>query len=372
MIQNWGSFGNYTDLYYGGFGNVTYEVSQSQAGVFPIVVGGAILGPLTIARVTMSGTSGGKIIQVNSGAQAGGILILDGVGWDFVPNTSSLVLNAVVPIVERASTENVSADFCSTLQTAAWVWSTTCGIFNGAYQDGNNTHFFTFGPSAVPGGGNLSPAVDLRLRGNDNAQGNNYTDDWHIQPVLDQNIGEAGGDGSTLVLQHTKRADITFSPRVFIGLGQPTSGMTTAQIPYYADWTPNGSAQGTTGSTSYSYVVVSMGGCGGAASLTKTISNGNASLSSNNYNAITWQTMPGAVSYNVYRTAGGATQGLIAQVPATPVAPGASAQHGVGDTGLAGDGTTPQKVINIDCAYATVHKSARKAVVVLALSGPTP
>ena len=34
-------------------------------------------------------------------------------------------------------------------------------------------------------------------------------------------------------------------------------------------------------------------------------------------------------------------------------------------------GKVAKKGINIDCAYATVHKGAKKAVVVLALSGPT-
>ncbi len=34
-------------------------------------------------------------------------------------------------------------------------------------------------------------------------------------------------------------------------------------------------------------------------------------------------------------------------------------------------GKLAKKGINIDCAYATVHKSAKKAVVVLGTSGPT-
>ncbi len=34
-------------------------------------------------------------------------------------------------------------------------------------------------------------------------------------------------------------------------------------------------------------------------------------------------------------------------------------------------GKLAKKGINIDCAYATVHKNTKKAVVVLALSGPT-
>ena len=34
-------------------------------------------------------------------------------------------------------------------------------------------------------------------------------------------------------------------------------------------------------------------------------------------------------------------------------------------------GKLAKKGVNIDCAYATVHKSTKKAVVMLALSGPT-
>lgn len=60
-------------------------------------------------------------------------------------------------------------------------------------------------------------------------------------------------------------------------------------------------AQGTTGSTSYSYRVDALNATGRTAAASRvSISNGNATLSSSNYNAVTWDAMAGATAYNVY------------------------------------------------------------------------
>ena len=63
------------------------------------------------------------------------------------------------------------------------------------------------------------------------------------------------------------------------------------------------------GSTTVSYRVTAVNGAGETiGSQTFTITNSNATLD----NRIDWATVPGATSYNVYRTAGGSTQGKIA------------------------------------------------------------
>lgn len=72
---------------------------------------------------------------------------------------------------------------------------------------------------------------------------------------------------------------------------------------------------GTPGVTTYTYEVTALDGTGETLpSSTTSNTTGNATLNTTNYNAVTWGLVPGALSYNVYRTAGGAAQGLIGNV----------------------------------------------------------
>lgn len=81
---------------------------------------------------------------------------------------------------------------------------------------------------------------------------------------------------------------------------------------------PGVSPVGTTGSTSYSYCVtgVTSAGVESAPSGTNTITTGNAMLSAVNYNQINigGNSTPGMDHFNVYRVAGGSTQGLIGAI----------------------------------------------------------
>ena len=90
---------------------------------------------------------------------------------------------------------------------------------------------------------------------------------------------------------------------------------------------------GTAGVTTYSYTITAVSATGGesTASTAGTTATGNATLSSTNYNAITWTPVAGAVSYKVYRTVGGATQGLLATTGSTYYF----------DQGAAGSGSAP-------------------------------
>lgn len=103
------------------------------------------------------------------------------------------------------------------------------------------------------------------------------------------------------------------------GYGAPTSGAV--------------SNQGSAGSTSYSYKIVAVAGTKVTAPTSAiTTGTGNATLDGSNFNRLTWAAPTGAVgvtAYRIYRTAGGATQGLIATV--------ASDVLTLDDTGLAGD-----------------------------------
>jgi hypothetical protein len=106
---------------------------------------------------------------------------------------------------------------------------------------------------------------------------------------------------------------------------------------------PNITAVGTTGSTTYTYVVVALDVNGNTVTgVTQTITNGNATLSGTNYNLVQLSSpYPlGAVSYNVYRTVGGATQGKIGNITPNSANSSYGSSISINDTGLVADGTT--------------------------------
>ena len=85
---------------------------------------------------------------------------------------------------------------------------------------------------------------------------------------------------------------------------------------------------GTTGATTYKYQVTAVTESGETIPCREvTSTSGNAALSETNYNALSWTEVDDAVSYNVYRTYGGTTTGLI----------GTTTDTTLDDTGLAGD-----------------------------------
>ncbi len=86
-------------------------------------------------------------------------------------------------------------------------------------------------------------------------------------------------------------------------------------------------AKGAPGKADYSYVVVARTAQGLTVSATASISDGNRTLNTANYNDVAWSAVPDAV-YDVYRIAGGDTQGRIA----------ITATRSIHDTGLPADG----------------------------------
>jgi len=74
-------------------------------------------------------------------------------------------------------------------------------------------------------------------------------------------------------------------------------------------------ATGTTGATSYGYKITALkGGKETEATAEVTIANGNATLSTTNYNAVSWDAVEDADGYCIYRTTGGAAQGYVGRV----------------------------------------------------------
>ncbi len=95
---------------------------------------------------------------------------------------------------------------------------------------------------------------------------------------------------------------------------------------------PTITPQGTPGATAYSYVIVALAQNGvSAASAAGSTATGNATLSPTDSNRIVWVAIAGATAYRIYRTVGGATQGLIATAGNTTT---------LDDTGLVGDAST--------------------------------
>lgn len=140
-----------------------------------------------------------------------------------------------------------------------------------------------------------------------------------------QTSGNIGVSGSATIVGSTSLAGGILGGVVISGLSTPSAPTVTT----------NCSSSCT---TSYTYAVSAIGANGGTtpASTTTTISVSSATLTSSVFNTITWNPVPGAVGYRVYRTAVGSggspsTTGLIAT----------TSQNVVFDTGLSGNGVTP-------------------------------
>jgi len=156
---------------------------------------------------------------------------------------------------------------------------------------------------------------------------------------------------ATLTFNNQQGSGMTLYSHGHMVVGEGNNGVTNAGYmgQFKGDFYSNGytSAQltaptissvtnvGTTGSTTYTYVVVArLLNKGYVVSAPVSTTTGNATLSVSNYNVVAWAQSVGAYEYDVYRTVGGATQGKI--TTKTQAATGS-----YGDQGAAGDGTTP-------------------------------
>jgi hypothetical protein len=103
---------------------------------------------------------------------------------------------------------------------------------------------------------------------------------------------------------------------------------------------PSVSQVGAPGATAYSYEVVAVDERGNrsAASPAGSTSTGNATLGGGNGNRLTWTEVPGAVGYDIYRTASGGSPASIGKIATQVVAPPFD------DMGAAGDLTSPPTV----------------------------
>lgn len=138
------------------------------------------------------------------------------------------------------------------------------------------------------------------------------------------------------------------------GFGAPTGGVV--------------SNAGTPGATTYSYKVVAVSGTKvGAATAALTTLTGATALTGTDYNTVTWAAPTAGVNitgYRVYRTVGGATQGLIATV--------ASDVLTLDDTGLAGDSASVPTVNTTVMATASMVLQSTGPVNILNVAAKYP
>jgi hypothetical protein len=128
---------------------------------------------------------------------------------------------------------------------------------------------------------------------------------------------------------------------------------------------PTVSAQGTTGSTTWGYKVTAFSDTGETLASGETqITDGNAALSTTNFNEVSWSAVDGATSYGVYRTTAGGTPsstGFVAQVAGLTYA----------DIGNAASGSEPSEDLSGALVVGTGTVSSSKAATIKELTSDT-
>jgi hypothetical protein len=100
---------------------------------------------------------------------------------------------------------------------------------------------------------------------------------------------------------------------------------------------PTASAQGTSGSTTWGYKVTAFSDTGESLASNETqITDGNATLSSSNFNRVSWAAVAGAVKYAVYRSTAGGTPATTGKLLETTLLQ-------LDDNGRAASGTEPSE-----------------------------
>lgn len=126
--------------------------------------------------------------------------------------------------------------------------------------------------------------------------------------------------------------------------------------------TPTITHQGTAGAATWTYVVVpkDINGFASPASSAGSTTTGNGTLNGSNFNVVTFGTINGAYSYDVYRTAVGTsptTTGLIGNVLATSVLAAAGNNYSLNDTGLAGNSAAAPTINQTGSNQAAIYST---------------
>lgn len=117
---------------------------------------------------------------------------------------------------------------------------------------------------------------------------------------------------------------------------------------------PTVSVQGTTGSTTWGYKVSAFSDTGETLASSETqVTDGNATLSSANFNRVSWAPVVGAVNYGVYRSTAGGTPSSTGKIAETPLTQ-------LDDTGRTASGSEPSEDLSGGLVVGTGTVSSSK------------
>jgi hypothetical protein len=261
----------------------------------------------------------------------------------------------------------------TTDDTAAWqAWVNALGTNGAGYVPAG--HYSVTSMPTIPGTCRVefAPGAILFLNGVPQHRLSYYHPQGEPINVLRETFASGSSQSTTGSITSGSNA-LTVASAIDFQNGQGISIANAGPLPTIsAPSAPTVTATGTTGSTSWAYAVAALDGKGGetAASPVTTITNGNATLSSTNYNAISWTAVTGAAGYAVYRTTAGGTPnttGLIAIVSGTSF----------DDTGVATitppvgvSSTAPSSALG-ELLVTTIHGGAGTTTLTLAAAAST-
>lgn len=339
-----GRYVNYMNI----TGGEIYDDQASPTQKYPISVGGGTLNNTRIKNVRLSAPaslSGTSIILHDGGAIGTTTIIQDNMDYsgsnpsqklssNFVDLTSNQTITGIKSI---APSSNGYALNVYQNDATTQVWRVNTGNTNGD----NSTAFI------MVGSGGQTPVVQF---GDSMKINGNFGDgQFSIFGFANKKFKFLGSTGATNASIHSDQGWLAVDKStnnattgLDINAGAKLIGsLTVANMS--APLQPGLTNQGTIGSTTYTYTITSVTATGETtAAPTVTTTTGNATLTSSNYNRLTWTKVNGSISYNIYRTVSGGTPsstGLIGNFDAR-----SSLTLSFNDTGLAGNSVSPPTI----------------------------
>jgi hypothetical protein len=226
-----------------------------------------------------------------------------------------------------------------------------------------------FGPGAD--GLNISAAVENATDGVSTSSDVVVSRRGTTTRLKNVNVNSTGDNTLTVLSDVWRDANLALVTLTKLAAGRPVNSAAAALVgggdgAVAEPAAPVVTNQGTPGAAARSYKVVGRTSTGfvTAASAAGSTATGHAAPDGTNFDRVTWVNVAGAYEYRVYRSAGGATQGLIGTVSAGAVSPQ------LDDTGLVGDGTTAPGANTTAALAATDYTATGKAIdVIMAKKG---
>jgi hypothetical protein len=332
-IEGGNSGASWVTLFQHGGQLVTYKNSRDENSNSPIVIDGGT--DLTLDHLSFSNVTGGPVVSY-SGPTIGTFLIA----------RNNTFEDASIPTIVGPGIANSSATlysdhnrypsghcpdftlFAESKTSMDLHCNSNDGLvtLNSLYEGISGQPWYLSTPNA--GGGNFGiPSPTIVLQGSFTNPNDDATYIRH-QP-------EFNSSRSYLAFSHPGLLSTLSVALPPIAGGVTSSPLTTTPV---IDTVLN---QGTPGGTTYTYKIVANDSTGGhtPASAAVSTATGNATLSSTNFNVLNWRERTGAYNYTIYRTVGGATQGVIGTV--WPSANTVTGYFFNDQSGAGGDGTTP-------------------------------